>query len=839
MKRTYIYSILAVMLLAVIAFLFFFPDAKDGNVLQQHDIQQGLANGQEGKVFAETTGETTRWTNSLFGGMPTFQISPSYPSSTLLSWIMSVYSLGLPSPSNLLFILMLGFFIMCLCMKMKWYTALLGSIAWGFSTYFIIIIGAGHIWKFVTLAYIPPTIGGIVLCYRGKYISGTALASLFGALQLQANHPQMSYYFLFVVLAMMIAYFVESHREKQLKKWGIATVCVVAAGLLGVIANSPSLYNTYEYSKETMRGKATEIVDESKAVVSAEERKGLDFDYITQWSYGVDETFTLLIPNVKGGATIKPVEGKNYPKPMTEVDAVQELYNEGQLSLPEHQWLAQSGLSQYFGNQPMTNGPVYVGAFVFVLAILALFIVKGPMKWALFSATVLSVLLAWGHNFAWFSELFVDYFPGYNKFRTVSSILVIAEFTLPLLAIMALHKILTTPDFLNKHKRAFYSATGICAFVCVLGWFAPSVFGSPFSNAEVSAFNEAGLFTAPEMSGIIQAIRVGRFSLVSSDAFRSLFIIAIGFGILMLFMKGKIKNPMVITCLISVLVLADLYTVNKRYVNTENFVEASSDEAVFTPTTADLEILKDTTMNYRVMDYAGMGSARSSYFHKTVGGYHAAKLTRYNDLLTHQLNVGGNVNPSVVNMLNVKWLIYNDEQGQAKAMQNPEASGNAWFVDKVNYVSTPNDEMDALNGLAVDSLAVADKQFEAILGTSAAKSLGDTIFETSYAPNRLTYHANSQKGGIAVFSEVYFPWGWTATIDGKEAEIGRVNYILRALNVPAGSHTIEFQFDPQSVHVTDTMATVAIILIYVLCGASVWLIFSPLRKKQKKAETKG
>ena len=366
--------------MAVIAFLFFYPDAMEGKVLQQHDIQQGLANGQEGKAFTEETGETTRWTNSLFGGMPNFQISPSYPSSDLISWITKLYGLGLPSPANLLFMMMLGFFIMCLCFKMKWYVALLGAIGWGFSTYFIIIIGAGHIWKFVTLTFIPPTIGGIVLCYRGRYLAGTALAGLFGALQLQANHPQMSYYFLFVIFFMVLAYLWSAIKEKQMRQWGIATACVFVAGVLGVLANSPSLYNTYEYSKETIRGKKTEIVSQQEAALSAEEKKGLDFDYITAWSYGPDETLTLLIPNVKGGAKIKPIEGQNYRKSVVETDYIEDRYNQGLIAAEEMQWMGQ--FSQYFGNQPMTNGPVYVGAIIFLLAVLAMFVVEGPMKWA-------------------------------------------------------------------------------------------------------------------------------------------------------------------------------------------------------------------------------------------------------------------------------------------------------------------------------------------------------------------------------------------------------------------------------------------------------------------------
>lgn len=477
---------------------------------------------------------------------------------------------------------------------------------------------------------------------------------------------------------------------------------------------------------------------------------------------------------------------------------------------------------QYFGNQPMTNGPVYVGAIIFMLAILALFVVEGPMKWALFASTVLSILLAWGHNFAWFSELFIDYFPGYNKFRTVSSILVIAEFTLPLLAMMCVNKMLTTPDFFARYKKQFYGVMGVGVLICFLGWVAPSLFGNAFSASELQALTEMGAFSEPMFSGILHNIREARLSLVSDDAFRSLMVIMVGVILMVLYWRGIIKKGYVLVAGLAVLTLVDLYTVNKRYVNSDNFVVAASDEAVFEPTAVDLQILQDTTMNYRVMDYADFGGARSSYFHKTIGGYHAAKLTRYNDLIEHQINKG---NLGVLNMLNARYFIGRDEAGQTVCERNPDAMGNAWFVDQVDYVASANEEMSALTDLAVDSVAVADKAFEAVLGKSQPKMPGDTIYETTYAPNRLTYHAQTQKGGVAVFSEVYFPWGWKATVDGKEAEIGRVNYVLRALNLPAGSHTVEFVFDPESIHVTDTMATISIIIIYLLCGGALFMLY--------------
>lgn len=818
MKKTYIFSILAVLLMAVIAFLFFYPDAMEGKVLQQHDIQQGLANGQEVKAFTEATGESSRWTNSLFSGMPNFQIAPSYPSSSLFSWITSIYGLGLPSPANLLFMMMFGFFIMLLCFKMKWYIAVLGAIAWGFSTYFIIIIGAGHIWKFVTLSFIPPTIGGVVLCYRGRYIAGTAIAALFGALQLQANHPQMSYYFLFVIFFMMLAYLWQAHKEKKLRQWGIATVCILGAGILGVIANSPSLYNTYEYSKETIRGNKTEIVSDDVATMSADEKKGLDFDYITAWSYGPDETLTLMIPNVKGGASIKPIAGENYRKSVTETSLIESKYNSGQIAPEEMQFLGQ--FTQYFGNQPMTNGPVYVGAIIFLLAVLAIFVVKDTMTFALWGVTLLSILLAWGHNFAPFSEFFIDYFPGYNKFRTVSSILVIAEFTIPLLAVMCIAKIITTPDFLQQHKKAFYGVMGIGGAITLIGWLAPSIFGNPFSVSELDALNEAGVFSNPQYSGIIHNIREARLSLVAADSGRSLLIILTGTLLIFLYTKGVIKKGYALVGALTVLTLIDLYPVNKRYVNSENFVATTSNEDVFVPTEVDKIILQDTAMNYRVMDYNGFSSARSSYFHKTIGGYHAAKLTRYNDLIEHQINKG---NTNVLNMLNAKYFIGSDQDGAVGCQINPDALGNAWFVSQLKYVDSANKEMSALDNLNPNIEAVADQKFTDILGSASTKQPGDTIFETSYAPNRLTYHANSNNGGVAVFSEIYFPWGWKATIDGKEVEIGRVNYVLRAVKVPAGQHTIEFMFDPESIHVTDTLATIAVIIIYLLCGSALFL----------------
>ncbi len=808
-----LYSLLAVALLALTAFLFFCPDDIEGNVLQQHDIQQGIANGQEGKAFHEATGETTRWTNSLFGGMPNFQIAPSYPAGKAIGWIWNVYTLGLPSPANLLFAMMAGFFIMCLCFRFKWYNALFASIAWGFSSYFIIIIGAGHIWKFVTLAYIPPTIGGIALCYRGKYLPGAALAALFGALQLQSNHPQMSYYFLFVIFAMVVAWLCSAIREHRIRQWGMATACVIAAGILAVGANSASLYNSYEYSKETVRGRATDLTPPPGT-----ETGGMSRSAITAWSYGIDETMSLLIPNIKGGATIKPVAGESSLLSLADTGKADEL----SLAPEELQFLSQ--FPQYFGNQPMTNGPVYVGAFVLLLAILALFTVNTPMKWALFAVSILAILLSWGHNFEAFTDFFIDNFPGYNKFRAVASILVIVEFTIPLLAIMAVRKMLETENYLQRFGMVFYTVFGLGAIVCFLGWVAPSMFGEPYSASEIQQLQQAGAFSNPQYYNILNAIRETRLSLVSTDSLRSLAFILLGALVIFLYLRGAVKNRAVFVCMLTAVMLIDLFSVGKRYVNSENFTRPALEDVTFNKTAADEAILKDTS-NYRVYDVQGLYSARSSYFHKTIGGYHAAKLTRYNDLLDHQISKG---NMGVINMLNTKYFLSGEQYER-----NPGALGNAWFVDTISYVADADSEMAALDSLDTATAAVADAKFRETLGNAIPKSLGDTIYETSYAPNALTYSVNSAKGGIAVFSEIYFPWGWTATVDGKETQIGRVNYTLRALRVPAGRHEIRFSFDPKSVRVTNNISIASVSVIYILCAISLLLLALPVIRKRK------
>ena len=844
-KYTPVLTFLAgIAVIAVIAFAFFFPDASEGNQLRQHDMQQGIAIGQEAKAYAESTGEVSRWTNSLFSGMPTFQISPSYPSSGLYTWINSVMGLGLPSPSSLLAMMMTGFFILLLAMKMRWYVALIGAVAYGFSSYFIIIIGAGHIWKFVTLAYIPPTIAGIILCYRGRYLAGGALAALFAMMQIASNHVQMTYYFLFVIIGVVVACLVDAINKGKLRQWGIATGTLAVAAILAVAANAPSLDLTYQYSKETMRGRHSEL---TPTVPSAQATSGLDKDYITQYSYQPSETFSLLIPNIKGGASAKPEKGGMVALSLSDLPEAQEMVNEGKLDRMQQQYL--SYMSQYFGDPEGTNGPVYVGALIFAFFILGCMIVKGPMKWALLVLTLFSIALAWGRHAMIFTDFMLSVVPMYSKFRTVESILVIAEFTMPLLAAMGLQKLLTEQYPWERYRKAIIWSFGVTMAICAIGFCIPEFFGSAISDndREVDNYITGSLMqqgydaaTARQFSlqnpTIFTAGENLRLGMVSSDAIRSFLITGIAFVVLMLYMRRKLSMAISVT-VVGALVLADLYSVNKRYINHDSFVPKQLTAGVpIAKTPADEIILQDTSMNYRVMDIPRFYSADPSYYHKMIGGYHAAKLTRYQDLIDRHLAnfTRGKENDAdwnVLNMLNARYVI--DMTGQV--LRNPEALGNAWFVDKVDYVTNPDDEMRALSAINPASQAVADKNFESTLGNSGTKAPGDTIIETSYAPNRLTYRSHSAKGGVGVFSEVYFPWGWTATIDGEEVPLGRVNYLLRALKIPAGDHEIVMTFDPQPLHTTDILATVAIILIYLAAIAAIALaVKSALAKTGKE-----
>ncbi len=815
-----LFCAISVIAMAVIAWMYFMPEVTDGMILHQNDVVQGVANSHEIAQYEAKTGEKSWWTDALFGGMPTFQISPSYESSGWLKWIQTVYTLGFPQPVSLVFMMMLGFFIFLLACDCKWYLALLGAIAYAFSSYFFIIIHAGHIWKVFTLAYIPPTLAGVVLAYRGKYLAGAALAALFGALQLMSNHFQMTYYSAFIIAALVIGYLVKALMEKQIGRWAVATVALLVAGGLAVAANAPNIYLTQKYSKETMRGGHSELTPEKQdgqpQAAESDAGGGLSKEYITQWSYGVGETATLLVPNAKGGTS---------EKRLGETSAAEDM------DLDQQESYILQQVPQYFGDQPFTSGPVYIGIIIFALFLLGCFVVKGPVKWALLAVTILTVMLSWGKNFMPLTDFFIDHFPMYNKFRTVSSILVVAELTMPLLGILALKEVFTQEDFFKKqyNKVALAVSFGLPLLICLVLALMPGVMGG-ISAEESKALAQV----KDQIPGIMGTIKSVRHSMVRADALRGVLFLVLGLGALSIFLfKPNKRSAIISTLALALLVLVDMYAVNKNYLNADDFEDGESlADLALTEESYDQEIKQDKTLNYRVFDAAGLTSPRSSYFHKTVGGYHAAKLTRYNDLLERQLSKG---NIAVINMLNSRHIIMPADDGQGGQQivhqTNPAALGNAWFVDSLTYVNTADEEMKFLDKFNPATSAVADKKFSKILGQAKPKQDGDTIYETKYAPNRLEFKSHSAAGGLAVFSEIYFPWGWNATIDDKKAEIGRVNYVLRAMQLPAGDHTIVMDFHPQEVTKTDTWAKIAIAAIFLLSLAAIGAAFLRCRKK--------
>ena len=821
-------DVLAVLLFAVLAFAYFFPADIEGRILYRHDASAGRGAGQEGIEYLQKTGERSRWTNALFGGMPTYQMAPSYGSTDLLTKVVNAYHLWLPENVWYVFAYLLGFYILLRAFDFRQHLAALGSIIWAFSTYFLIIIAAGHIWKVWALAYLPPMIAGVVLAYRGKYLWGLLLTAVFTAFEINANHVQMTYYYLFIILAMVIAWLVEAVREKQLARFFKATaVCLVGAAI-GVCINLSNLYHTWQYSKESMRGKSELVKQNSSNQTSS----GLERDYITQWSYGIGETWTLLIPNTKGGASM-PLSQSETAMKHAENDF-----------LPIYQQIG-----QYWGEQPGTSGPVYVGAFVMMLFILGLFIVKGPMKWALLAATILSILLSWGKNFMGFTDFFIDYVPMYAKFRTVASILVIAEFTIPLLAMLALKELLSGEMKKEKLKVPLIASFVLTGGIALLFSLMPSMFFDSFiSTSEMHAIQS---LPAEYIQPLVVNLTEMRQAVFTADSWRSFYIILAGTGVLLAFIYGKLKKEYAIGIIVA-LCLVDLWTVNKRYLNDEMFVPKSEREAPQQKTQTDELILRDQNLDYRVLNLASntFNENETSYYHKSVGGYHAAKLRRYQEMIEAYINpemqalfkgvseAGGDMTQlngdsicPVLNMLNTRYFILPLQGGQTVPIQNPYAYGNAWFVDKLNYVNNANEEIAAVGKIDLRHQAVADAKFKEQLGEAAVQDTASVVTITSYEPNRLTYDVNSGKGGVLVFSEIYYP-GWEAKVDGQPVELGRVDYILRALNVQPGKHQVELSFFPKSVNLTETIAYIAYVLLILLVAAGVFLEW-----KRRKTET--
>ena len=851
--KKYLPDLVAVVLFAVISFAYFMPADLEGRILYRHDASAGRGAGMEQQQYYEKTGVHTRWTNSAFSGMPTYQFAPSYKSTDTLSKVMTAYHLWLPDNVWYVFVYLLGFYILLRAFDFRQSLAVLGSVIWAFSSYFFIIIAAGHIWKVMALAYLPPMIAGVVLSFRGKYLWGFILTALFSAFEVKANHVQMTYYYLFIILFMVIAYLVEAVRERRLAQFGKAFAVCMAGAAIGICINLSNLYHTWQYGKESMRGKS-ELVKKNSANQTS---SGLDRDYITQWSYGIDETWTLLVPNAKGGASM----------PLAANKTAMEKAN------PEFMQIYQQ-LGQYWGNQPGTSGPVYVGAFVLMLFFLGLFLLKGPMKWALYAATVLSILLSWGRNYMWFTNLFLDYVPLYAKFRTVASILVIAEFTIPLLAMMALKKLVDSPEILSEKEDmrskalsfVFFSPLSIfvrkkrdyiwvsffmTAGMCVLFAIMPKLFFPDFvSLSELEALKT---LPAEYFMPILSNLTEMRVAVFTADCWRSAAIVTFGTVLLVLMLKGKL-NAKTAVALMTALCLVDMWQVNKRYLNDGMFVEKSVRDTPQTMTTTDRQILRDQSLDYRVLNLASntFNENETSYYHKSIGGYHPAKLRRYQELIEAYISpemqragsavvqaqgdmtkVSGDSIYPVLNMLNTKYFILPLQGGQTVPVMNPYAYGNAWFVGSIKYVNNANEELSGVGQVNLRHVAVADVKFREVLGEAVPQDDMAIVKLAKYEPNELTYDISSTKGGIVVFSEIYYP-GWTATVDGQPAEVGRVDYVLRALNVKPGKHKVVLTFKPKSIRETETVAYIAFALLVVAIIAGIW--FEERKKRRQSVE---
>ena len=821
-------DVVAVILFAVLALAYFYPADFEGRILYRHDASAGVGAGQEQHEYYQRTGERTRWTNSLFGGMPTYQLSPSYKSADTLSTAINAYHLWLPENVWYVFAYLLGFYLLLRAFDFRWYLAALGSVMWAFSTYFLIIIAAGHIWKVWALAYLPPLIAGITLAYRGKYLWGLIVTAIFSAFEVYANHVQMSYYYLFIIFFMVLAWLVDAVRKQRLVHFFKATAVCIAGGLVGLLINLSNIYHTWQYGQESMRGKS-ELV---KADTGNQTNSGLERDYITQWSYGIGETWTLLVPNAKGGSHNIRLGS----------DASAMKKSDPQLSEYVGQWF------QYWGDQPFTAGPVYVGAFVLMLFILGLFIVKGPMKWALLAVTVLSILLSWGKNFMGFTNVFIDYMPMYSKFRTVSSILVIAEFTIPLLAMLALKKIVDEPEVLTKKVKFVYASFALTGGFCLLFALMPTVFFDFTSTADIEQLSQ--YIPKEYLAPMTESISRVRQSIFTADCWRSLIIIVIGTLCLLLFKAKKLRAQYMVGAL-AILCLTDLWLVNKRYLNDEMFVDKMERDQSQPQTETDKIILADKTLDYRVLNLASntFNENETSYYHKSIGGYHAAKLRRYQELIEAYISpemqkvftavasaagdmtqVNGDSIYPVLNMLNTRYFIMPLQGGKTVPIENPYAYGNAWFVDNVKFVDNANQELDAIGTLNLRHEAVADAKYRDLLKPVAEADTDSAclVTITAYEPNRLSYDVTSAKGGVVVFSEIFYP-GWTATVDGTPVELGRVDYVLRALTVSPGKHKVELSFFPKSLDITESVAYASLGLLLLFIVLALFLTYRKSR----------
>lgn len=804
----------------VLAFIYCAP-VMEGKTLLGGDLQNWNYMAKETMDFNAKGGETF-WTNSMFGGMPTYQIMTFRGGNSILLYFSRIFS-PIPFPVLPIFMYMLGAYILLLCFRVNKWMAAIGALAMGFVSYNFIILTAGHATKANAIGYMMPLVGSIYLLFRGNKWLGTLLTAIFLGLAIMANHVQILYYALFIVLGFGIVELVYAIRKKQLKGFFTSIglgVCalVIAAGL-----NSPILLTTYQYSKATMRGDSNGLSNENKSAAG----HGLDKDYITAWSYGVDESMTLLIPDFKGGAS-----GATLPAGS---ETGQKLKSMG---VPNVEKTMESfNLPLYWGSQPFTSGPVYLGAIVCFLFVLGLFLVEKRTKWWLVSVTVLTLMLAWGHNFMPLTDFFIDYVPMYNKFRTVSMILVATCLCIGLLGFLGLKAFFDPGLNKEKAKKSLKYSFYITGGLSLLFWIIPSLAGS-FVGLE------DGRLTG-DYSFLRETLPLDRMALLRHDAIRSFAFILLTFGTLWMYLTSNLKLN-VIYMILFVLVLADMWTINKRYLNDGHFTAKKKTQQVLQPTQADQYILQDKSY-YRVLDATTniFNDARPSYFHKSIGGYHGAKLSRYQELIDFHLQAEiqmllrglQNASPEqftdlmkragVLNMLNMKYLIYNPN---AQPLINPEANGNAWFVDSYRLAENADQEMKWLGEIDTKREFVADKQFAKEIPAIQDRDTTATIVLKSYAPNKLVYDVNTNTDQIAVFSEIYYKDGWNAYVNGQKMPYFRADYLLRAMPLKAGKYEVEFRFEPSIVGISETISLISSILLILLIGAVVYFGY---RKTEK------
>ena len=819
----------AIIAFAVITLVYFSP-VLQGKRIKQHDIEMHLGMSKEITDFRDATGEQTLWTNRPFGGMPTWNISAK-SQGNLTEPIYKSLDLGFPYPIGSVFICMLGFFVLLLVLDCGFWISFIGAIAYGFTSYLFIVIGAGHNAKAMAMSYMPAVIAGVLLTYKGKYLWGWLLTAFALAFEVRTNHLQITYYLAITIAVLVIAELIADIKDKKLGHFIKASAGLVVAALIGVLTCSTSLYGNYEFGKETTRGKPVLTRNEDN------QTKGLDRDYITQWSYGKGETWSLLIPNAKGGASA--YIGKQNPA----LDKADRQFRDN---------IAQQ--NAYWGDQPGTSGPVYVGAIVVFLFVLGALTVKGKMKWALLIATLLSILLSWGKNFMGFTNFFLDYIPGYDKFRAVSMTLVIAEVTMPLLGFLGLAEIAKSPESFKQNIKKFYIALGITVGICLLFYIAPKLFFNFLSQGEAEQFalmskgKDGALYAS--FAAQLEDVRVAIFR---KDTLRSLLFIILAAVPIFLYGKGKLKDQIAFPIL-AALVLVDMFPIDKRYLNDDKFVSKQQFDNPYKPSTADQYILNDNNLDFRVADITKdmFNDASTCYFHKSLGGYSGAKLRRYQDVITQYL--GGELNQlrgaktadelmqslseqKVLNILNTKYVIFNPN---AQPFPNPYASGNAWVVNDIKWVETPNEEIDDIENTDLNHTAIINKEFSQLVGNyQITDSILPQVTMEDYQPNKLMYRFRGVSAGstaadyLVVFSEIWTEKGWKMYVDGQEQPLLRANYILRAALIPSGEHEIVMEYAPKAYTVGNTVAFASsLIMILGLIGALVYT-FKPKKKEEQ------